>query len=409
MMKCYVVTGITGLLGGNFLWEVIKNNITDLDNIRIFCLGRSSDVMPIGQRINQLVNNGGLDYFANGLSNKESMAEKVCNAITPIAIDLKEDKMNLKEEDFLLLKKNKIDYFVHIAAITDFRNTPNVTAELEKINYVGTKKIIDLVGSLDNVENFFYVSSVYSCGMTFGNIKPDYINLNQEFRNPYENIKLKAEIFVRSFCENKKMNYKIFRPSTIGGRIFEKPLGHVTKYDVFYEWCVFFLSYKLKIIGKTHDISAMYDKIEIPVRICCNPDSGLNIIPADYAAKVMYGCVEVEHKCIDYHLVSTNELNHYEYIPAMIKTLNIDGLSLVSDRPANLNRHEKLYYRTVGSIYTPYIENPPMLFDYDSMAEVCSNRNLPVNNVDIDQFNIMIEYAKKNNFGITPEKKNRKG
>ena len=39
-MTRYLITGATGILGTNFICEIIKQNINSLENIEIYIIGR---------------------------------------------------------------------------------------------------------------------------------------------------------------------------------------------------------------------------------------------------------------------------------------------------------------------------------------------------------------------------------
>jgi len=392
------ITGATGLLGRNLLFEIIKQNINNLDMLEIFILGRSQGKTTIEQRIQQIILEDGLSY----LSLDEKQREKVKNysktGTKCIDMDLSEQRLAMTSEDIKLLKSTKIDFFFHIAALTDFRNTPKVKNLLIKTNIEGTKQILDLVKEL-KVREFCYTGTAYACGEIAGNIKPDYINFEQKFRNTYEKTKLEAEVLIRSFARKSKIRCRYFRLSTISGRLMEQPLGAVNKFDVFYSWAAFFLYLKLKRL-ENHN-NKYNNSVNFDVRICYRLNSGLNIVPADYAAKVMYQACMQNDKGESYHLVNTEETPHALYIPIMLTTINVKGIKQVDHIPNQMNHLEKLYYKTAGQIFTPYITSDPMLFDAQSLKNILNKSKLYCPPVDRNNFTILMDYAKKYDFGIT--------
>jgi len=70
--KTLVLIRITGLLGRNFLFESIKQNINSLSNIEIIILGRSSKEQNIKDRIYEILFNEGVDYLS---IQKDKLAE----------------------------------------------------------------------------------------------------------------------------------------------------------------------------------------------------------------------------------------------------------------------------------------------------------------------------------------------
>ncbi|MFA5143952.1 MAG: SDR family oxidoreductase [Candidatus Omnitrophota bacterium] len=391
------ITGATGLLGRNLLFEFLKQYFNDLDSLEIFVLGRDKSGISIENRIKNIILNDGVNYIGCSDKNSVERLKKNCDSrIQYIDIDLDEEKLDLKSDDLKKLQSSPIDFFFHIAALTDFRSTSSVMEALKKTNVYGTKQTLQLVSAL-KVNEFCYIGSAYSCGYTFGNIAPDYINFNQKFRNPYEHTKLEAEVLVRDFAKKTGIKCRYFRPSTICGRLIEMPLGSINKFDVFYSWAAFFLRLKLKHF-KTINYEGL---LNIDARICYSQKSGLNIVPADYAAKTIYHVCMQNEKSDSYHLVNNQETPHSVYIPIMLKKLNIAGIKQVDEIPKVMNPIESLYYRTIGGIFTPYINSEPMLFNTKNLNVVLSSAKLICPSVDEVTFPVLIDYAKKNNFNLS--------
>ena len=400
-MVTFALTGITGLLGQNLLYEILKNNLHDLDYIKIICFGRGTKELSLLSRIEENIKSNGWKYILSEYNS--SLVEKICSVVIPIGCDLSSDNLNIDLNDYKLLTKYRIDYFFHLAALTDLRRLPNVINRLVEINVNGTKRILNLIDTFSyKIKEFIYVSSAYTCGKAYGEIHPDYINLDQNFRNPYEKTKLLAEILCYNYCNSNDIRHRKFRPSTIGGRIFEKPTGFVNKYDVYLGWACYFLNLKVHMI-KSNDWDEIYETpLDIPIRIHANPKIGLNIVPSDFCAKVMYHAVLYNNRNIDYHIVSRHDLLIDILIPQIFKLLNINGWSYINNSVEDQNKFEKLYYRYVGSVYTPYINySIPMDFNYTSMQEVCNDSCIAIHDINkIEDILLMLQYARENNFGL---------
>lgn len=393
----FAITGATGLLGSNLLFEIVKRNISGLDKIEIIILGRGKNNLAIEQRIKDLMVNEGSSYL--GLSKDEILDTPFLfkNVIRCVHLDLDKPDLGISAEDYDYLKASPIDIVFHVAALTDFRSSEETIKALRRTNVMGTEGVLDLVSALD-VKQLCYVGSAYSCGKEKGEIRPDFINLKQEFRNPYEATKLEAEMLVRMFSEEKGVPCKYFRSSTICGRLMENEIGFINKFDVFYAWAAFFLRAKLK---QTGSLDGIYDRPALmEARIQYNERSGLNVVPADYAAKVMYAVSTAEDGCGSYHLVNNCETLHGQYIPIMFETLNIQGLKHVDSIPSDMNKLESLYYKTVGKIYTPYITSDPMLFSTSNLKKILLSEGLECPAVDQGNFRALMEFARGRNFGI---------
>lgn len=388
----FALTGGTGLLGRNLLFEILKQNIDNLDDTEIFVFGRGKDKFSLEARLKQIITEDGSYYLGfTPETISPTLLNKIFSIIIPIIFDLTAPDLGIDSADFEKLKKGPIDYFFHLAALTDFRSGPAVEAKLKEINFEGTKKICSLVANF-NVREVIYIGSAYSCGSKTGLVKPDYVNINETFRNPYEKTKLEAEIYFREFFKNKKIKWRVFRPSTICGRLIEKPIGATNKFDVFYAWAAFFLREKFKILKSWEKI---YETpIEMPIRILINPKSGLNIVPVDYAAKVMYEvCL---NNCPDrsFHLANNEETLHKVYITEIMKFLNLKGREFVKKMPENLNRLEVFYYKTVGKIFTPYAAGRPIKF------EIITHKKMRCPKITYENFNLLLNYVQIKNFGL---------
>jgi len=392
------LTGATGLLGRNLLFEVLKQNLSKLEDLEILVLGRPQKGCPLSERLDYILANDGYYYLDINPSESPELIKKINRCLIPVSFDLVLDDLGLSPRDKEILKSKKIDHFFHIAALTDFRSEKSVAERLEQINVKGTERVLNLIQELE-VGQVVYIGSAYSCGSKTGLVEPDYINLNEKFRNPYEKSKLKAEILVREFAKKQGLNFKVFRPTTICGRLIEKPIGSTPKFDVFYGWARFFLKEKARKINSFKNL--FKEKIEFKIRIRVNLDAGLNIIPVDYAAKILYGAtILMQTKEVSYHLASPTDVPHSEYIRWIFESIKITGYKFVTQEPQDKSEIEKLYYRTVGKIFTPYITGDPMHFKTNNLAAIEKNLNISCPLIDRRNFELLINFAKKKRFGL---------
>jgi len=244
---------------------------------------------------------------------------------------------------------------------------------------------------------YIHIGTAYACGYRGGRLSADVSDLSVQFRNPYEESKLRAEIMVREFCAKEKIRLRVFRPSTICGRVIESPHGAVTKFDVFYSWVAWMLRMKKKA-GINGDLYVR--PFDIPLRIACRSDSGLNIVPADYSAKVVYQVFIQKDPGESYYLVSNEETAHRDYVSWMLKLVNARGTSFVDQPPDEKNNAEAFYYKTVGQIFTPYVTSDPMLFDASSLTTVLARSGLACPQMTQERFLTLMAYARSSDFGL---------
>ena len=387
------MTGGTSLLGRNFLFEVFRAYKKG-EEIKLSLLGRSSGTQTFKQRV---------------ISFLSAECPESLQVLLPEILDYFDDDESVKYFEYNLGEKELFDestrsqimrikftHILHVASITDFRTTKEVVEKLNIVNVYGTSQILTLCKEL-NVKKFIYVSSAYVCGDTPGEISPDYVNLDAKFRNSYEQTKLQAEVNVRQFCKENAINYIIHRPSIVCGRLIEPVLGLTYKFDIFYSCAAFLLNAKKLIHGDMSVEELLDTHMNIPMRVKYSSDSGLNIVPADYVAKAMVSTIFDDKYNRSVHLVNDEETLHSLYIPLVEKAVNASGSIRVDEEPKDKNIVERMYYRSVGRIFTPYITSKSMFFDKSNMEGI----DLECPKIDEEKFNILMNYARSRNFGLS--------
>lgn len=384
--KNIMITGGTGLLGSHILYEILENNLDNLQEIKII----------------NLIHAGSEDKF-NEIFKKEllytktadSDLEKVRSAIVNVSFDVGEPYCGINESVLKKMKGLKITDLYHVAALTDFRNSDAVKQRLEKINIEGTKNLLDLCTVLA-VKSIHYVSTSYACGVAEGVISPDFNNKSAAFHNNYEKTKIITEGLVKDFCEAKGINYMIYRISGISGRLLYEPIGYTKKYAIFYAWLNYF--YKIrKRAGITPD-----QTLFLRMRLHIDKTTGINICPVDYGAKLIHE-VSTNKKFSNkkqVHVVCNNNYNHREMAKQMFDFLNIKGYTFVDDKPEadTLNDLERFYYKFIGEIFHGYMNEGEMVFDTKNLQSDFSDvlKLCPV--MDSNNYHKLIDYAVKNDF-----------
>ncbi len=390
-----VIDGTTGLLGRNLLFEILKQNLNHLDDIEIIILGKGTNSKSLESRMNEIILEDGFNYL--DLNKMSDCFEEIKSHIIYIDFDLTKPCLGISAEDIEILRKGKIDYFYHIAALSSFFDTPEIVKQLNLINLEGTKHILNLVKDLD-VKQFIYVGSAYHAGASQQVIYPDFINKTNIYRNPYEKTKLEAELFLIHFAKVEKISYKIFRITTIAGRLIENEIGSINKFDVFYGWGLFFLKIKTKLYKNAENIYSVPH--EIKLRIHIHSESTMNIIPADYGAKLLLHASMNGTTENSFHLVNDSDFKIETLTNSILTNLNITGHSFVNSEPQDKTPFEQLYYRSVGKVFTPYVIDPPLYYNNDNLKGVMKEYNLICPEMNETNFQKLMDYAKRHNFGI---------
>ncbi|MFL2564424.1 MAG: SDR family oxidoreductase [Parvicellaceae bacterium] len=386
----YLITGATGILGTNFICEIIKQNINSLENVEIHIIGRNKNSISLENRLKLSLEKNG-QYYIFGKEVSDSILSKILKRFHFINHELSNEKFN--KDVLKKLSKINFHHFFHIAALTDLRNNEKSAKNLNLINVIGTQNILKSLKDVD-INQFHFVSSAYVCGNNFGDILDDYITDKPSFRNHYEKSKLKSETIFTNYCKTNNKSFKVYRPSIISGRTIEKPLGFTNKFDVFYSWANFWFKLRLNSGLGDNDFTKPFS---VPVRICLNSNSGLNIISCDLAAKMIYQISESDTAQSYFNIVNDENLNHIDHVTYMLKKLNIIDYSFTESIPQSFNNnYEALYYKIIGDVFTPYMSQDVISFKklYESNLKSGSKNQT----LDLNDFKMLIDFAVKSKF-----------
>ncbi len=391
------ITGATGLLGSNFLYEVIKENYNNLNDLHIVLFGRESKDESFITRIYNLFFDEKREYLTIEKQYINAVKSFLQNNVKYIDCDFTHKDLKINSENKKWLKSIEIDCFYHIGALTDLRLTKITSENVNEVNVIGTTHLMELAIQL-NIAEFAYVGTAYASGKKTGIIPADYININESFNNGYEISKLKGEIVAREFCEKNKIKAKFFRPSVICGRLIDGNFGAVNKFDVFYQYCLFFLWLKY---NNGCNINELYSReMNFDIRMYYNLNGGLNIVPVDYIAKIMYWAYILDAPFQSYNLVNKTDTKNQFYIKQMLDFLSITGIKNTNKKPEKLSKTEKMYYKHCGDIFEPYLTYENKKFDLKSIEWVGNKKNITCPELNKNNFNILLDYGKKYQFGL---------
>jgi len=374
------------LLGRNILFEFVKRGMGQKSDDRYILLGRGSANSSFSARVDELLDTDCVQYLAK---DKKYIEASIKPKVMACEYDLEQFEGNGS------WAPTHIDLLLHVASRTDFRHGSAVQDKLEKTNVEGTRRLLETFKGVQ-IGRMAYVSSAYVCGHATGTISPYFMNTEGTFRNPYEKTKLQSELLWRLEADRRNIPCIIYRPSTIAGRMMEQPQGHTCKFDVFYEFMRWLIRQKCKVLGYEN----IYERsVDLDLRIHINSESGLNIIPADCAAKMIVSSLSGSTSGFNMHVANRGETPHRAYIRWMLEYLNISGPSFVESMPTNRNNLEKRYYRSVGRIYTPYVTSPPM--EFGSEPDSFDQDVMQCPDINAENFKTLLNFAKKSNFGLT--------
>jgi nucleoside-diphosphate-sugar epimerase len=359
-----ILTGVTGTLGSQVLYQILQKK----DVQKFFLLVRKKGKMSASKRLENILGNTAAPK--NISQNRKSILEKITV---------------LETDEFLTpsnyLSESDENYFIHSASSVNLTTDESQRDTIFNDNLEFTKTIFNTFSSY--LKKFTYVSTAFSIGDVGGVIDNDYQNKKPKFRNFYEASKLATEKFLIERGKKLNTEIQILRPSVLGGNIFHESKYFISKYMVYY------------LIGRFfHHNSKVKDK---PVRLALNSNSGLNIVPVDYVAKVITAVFT--ENITQLNIVQTHNTNVQNGMKKIIESVGFNNYSFINTTDSNFvieakNKLEELYYKTVGAHLNKYITSIPYEFDTKLLESIAP---LPVYNLE-DYLADTILYAKNNNF-----------
>ncbi|GAA4110049.1 SDR family oxidoreductase [Aquimarina addita] len=358
-----ILTGVTGTLGSKVLHELLEQKADSLETI--YVLVRKKQRLTPQKRIdNMLASDATPDFIKNNLSAFQHKIQVI-------------DAIYMLDPAFFL-KKNQDNYFIHSAGYVNLSLDPNHKKEIFEENFELTKSIFKKYS--EYIRKFIYISTAFSIGEVTGQIDNDYLSSGSgKYRNNYEASKHASEHFLREEANKKGIALQILRPSVLGGNIFDTKF-FISKYMVFYLFAKFFYA------TKSNDT----------IRIQAGEKVGLNIIPVDYAAKVIVKVFESDIEQLN--IVHSKTTPMVSGIKKILDTVGFTNFSITEDMISEAvtfeSKLEKFYYQTIGIHLSPYFNSQPHEWDTTLLEKI-----LPIPAYDLEDYLVgAIEYATTNDF-----------
>ncbi|HEU4791076.1 MAG TPA: SDR family oxidoreductase [Flavobacterium sp.] len=366
-----ILTGATGVLGSHIMYDILELFIKQNNSGKLFVIARNKGKVNAIDRVNELLTS---DYTPQIL--RKSGLEKLHEYIEIIDSDL----ANLQDT---FSQKIKGAYFIHSAGYVNLSTDENLKEKIFDENAKITKSLFKTFHPF--IKKFIYIGTAFSSGIRGGLIDNDFHNLDftPEHRNAYEDAKFHSENYIAKECKRLGLPFQILRPSVIGGKMLgnESPY-FIPKYMVFY------------LLAKFFHFTSQRKGEQENVRFIINEETGLNIIPVDYVARVIVNTFERDD-IEQLNIVNDKSFNIVKGLQLIMKEVGYTNFTLIKN-PLDFkykNTIEKLYYESIGKHLKPYfITNPN---EYDTAL---LNSILEIPKLDNEAFTNMIRYAILNDF-----------
>jgi len=358
-----ILTGGTGTLGSQVIYELLNQK-----NIKtIFLPIREKNGKSAYSRIQKVLESD----FA-----PEHVSSNMKNTLNKVKVL----EMNefFKPETFL--SKDSTNYFIHSAGCVNLSTDVSQRDIIFEGNVDFTKKIFNTFSAY--IVKFSYISTAFSIGNIGGLIDNDYHgSLAPQYRNFYEESKHEAERYLLQKGKEDKVDIQILRPSVLGGNIFQKSTYFISSYMVYYLLGKFF--YKTYWGGSS-------------IRLAANFQTGLNIIPVDYVAKVI---ANVYTKDVgQLNIVHPQSTNIVSGMTRIIKEVGFDNFTFLNSTGDLLlegkNKLENIYYKSIGLHLDQYLTSVPYEYDTTLLESIVP---IPEYNIE-DYLENTIAYAKTREF-----------
>jgi len=140
------VTGASGYVGALVLEKLLR--CTNIKNVYVML--RSKKDEAVQSRLNKMLNSSPLMHLLRG--------NPVLDKVRAIAGDMRAAGLGISSEDMQLLRQ-EVQTVIHCAA--DIRLEVGIQ-DLLTTNYEGTRQLLDIANTFDNLKAFVHVSSAYT-------------------------------------------------------------------------------------------------------------------------------------------------------------------------------------------------------------------------------------------------------
>jgi nucleoside-diphosphate-sugar epimerase len=251
--------------------------------------------------------------------------------------------------------KGKIGKIVNSAACLKFRDVH--APEAEAVNVTGVTNLLHLADVL-GVREFHQVSTAYIGGgrdrLGEGSIFP----LEADGRNIYERTKARAECLVSEWQHG---NHSIYRLGIVVG---DSQTGHTSAFNGYYVFMssLWYLKQALMVkLGELGNDGVYFDgeDLILPIQIGFSEESTLNLVPVDWACRMLSRLIGLETSGKVFHLVDP-EPKRICWINdvSLQQCLGIRGYSygtLAESRESTLlARLQRIFDRATAQ-YEPYV------------------------------------------------------
>ena len=281
------------------------------------------------------------------------------------------------------------DEVVHCAA--SLQLFQNGDLDPFQTNVDGTRALLDWADQ-NGVACFHAVSSAYVCGMNTGLIRESFHQPEPQFQTDYERSKWLGERELARWAERPGRVLTVYRPSFVVG---ETNSGYTTQYFGFYQ-----LARLVSMLKQCNGHSPNGDDTYVSVRIPLQPDRCHNLVPVDFAARLI--CEAVINRALHgriYHICDPKPPSNDFWKRCFEECFHLHGGYFVDPRAGGGARSpEEAMLWDQLAVLVPRLHHTPQ-FDQRNTAEIMRSANLSYPAFNRDGVRRLLDYAVSTGWG----------
>ena len=346
------------------------------------------DLLERGQKLALLVRGSkretALERVEAILQYWERLSGKALPRPVLIEGDIRESCLGLNENDKRWIAQN-CSSIMHSAASLTFHS--DGSGEPWNTNYGGTQHMLELCQAT-GLRKLHYVSTAYVCGLRQGKVLETEVDCGQEFRNDYEESKLKAELLVRSAEYIDKLT--VYRPAVISG---DSQTGYTNTYHGIYVYL------RLMALLTPRQPVGPNGIRETPLRLPLEGNERRNVIPVDWVSKVMtHLFLNPEAHGHTFNLAPEVCLTARRLIESGYSFYNSTGVEFIGYQPIDPATYNELEAASLPGIamYNNYESTDP-IFDCTNLKRFAGD--IPCPAIDEAMLHTYIRYGEADRWG----------
>lgn len=349
--KRVLVTGATGFLGSHLAYALLD------EGHAVVALVRSSETRTAHDRLVETLRR---------VPEDPAQADSLLDRIEVVEGDIARERAGLGPATYERLS-GSIDEIWHSAASLSFIEEQR--AEIFHMNVDGTRNILDFAARTPG-RRLHHVSTAYVAGKRRGVVRESELDVGQEFRNPYEESKCRAEAMINEDHREGRVVATIHRPSVVIGN---SVTGRATHLHGVYA----FIRGLWTVVERTRQLTGE-EIVELPLRIRGSARETLNFVPIDYVTAAMLQAGSLASSAgATYHMTNPVPTPNRMWLGVVCDQLGVCGVELVGEAAFEaqpMTRLETIFHRQMA-FYYQYLTGEPR---FDCGATLAALEGTPI-------------------------------